>query len=112
MSRNANALSGLAGAGKFDELRSRLLFVLGALIVYGVGDMVGSGIYVTVGKAAGQMGNAVWLAFVVSMVAALPAIRWRFAATFAPRASGRLCCTAFGRRIGPPTRAPAISRTP
>ena len=34
MSRSANALSGLAGAGKFTELRSRLLFVLGALIVY------------------------------------------------------------------------------
>ena len=37
MSRIANALSGLAGAGKFTELRSRLLFVLGALIVYRIG---------------------------------------------------------------------------
>jgi amino acid transporter len=42
-----------------------------SLVVYGVGDMVGAGIYGTVGKAAGLMGNAVWLAFVVSMVAAL-----------------------------------------
>ena len=40
MSRSANALSGLAGAGKFTELRSRLLFVLGALIVYRIGCFI------------------------------------------------------------------------
>ena len=40
MSRSAAALSGLAGAGKFTELRSRLLFVLGALIVYRVGCFI------------------------------------------------------------------------
>src|SRR5687768_4867074 len=49
-------------------LRTMGLF---SLVVYGVGDMIGSGIYGTVGKAAGQLGNAVWLAFVISMVAAL-----------------------------------------
>ena len=37
MSRTADAMSGLMGAGKFAELRSRLLFVIGALIVYRVG---------------------------------------------------------------------------
>ena len=42
-----------------------------SLVVYGVGDMVGSGIYIAVGKAAGEMGNAVWLSFVVSMIAAM-----------------------------------------
>jgi basic amino acid/polyamine antiporter, APA family len=42
-----------------------------SLVVYGVGDMVGAGIYGTIGVAAGFMGNAVWLAFVVSMVTAL-----------------------------------------
>ena len=40
MSRSANALSGLAGAGKFTELRSRLLFVLGALVVYRIGCFI------------------------------------------------------------------------
>ena len=35
-----NAASALAGAGKFTELRQRLLFVLGALIVYRVGCFV------------------------------------------------------------------------
>lgn len=41
-----------------------------ALVIYGVGDILGAGIYGLVGKAAGEMGNAVWLAFVTSMVAA------------------------------------------
>jgi basic amino acid/polyamine antiporter, APA family len=67
-------------------LRTMGLF---SLIVYGVGDMVGSGIYVTVGKAAGQMGNAVWLAFVVSMVAALlTGMSYASIASRYPRAAG------------------------
>ncbi len=41
-----------------------------ALTLYGVGDILGSGIYGLIGKAAGQMGNSVWLAFLTSMIAA------------------------------------------
>jgi preprotein translocase subunit SecY len=38
MARSANAMGGIGGGlGKFTELRSRLLFVLGALIVYRIG---------------------------------------------------------------------------
>ncbi len=38
MARSANAMSGVGGGlGKFSELRSRLLFVVGALIVYRIG---------------------------------------------------------------------------
>lgn len=44
---------------------------LGALIIYGVGDMLGSGVYALIGKAAGTMGNAIWVAFLVAMLAAL-----------------------------------------
>ena len=44
---------------------------LWTLALYGVGDMMGAGIYGLVGKAAGQMGNAIWLAFLTSMAAAL-----------------------------------------
>ena len=40
MSRNAGAMSGLAGAGKFTELRSRLLFVVGALSIYRIGCFI------------------------------------------------------------------------
>jgi APA family basic amino acid/polyamine antiporter len=42
-----------------------------ALVIYGVGDMLGAGVYGLVGKATNLMGNGVWLAFAVSMVAAL-----------------------------------------
>jgi len=38
---------------------------------YGLGSMLGAGVYVLIGKAAGILGNAVWLAFVAAMVAAL-----------------------------------------
>ncbi len=42
-----------------------------ALTLYGVGDMLGTGIYALIGNYAGAMGNAVWMAFAASMVAAL-----------------------------------------
>jgi preprotein translocase subunit SecY len=40
MARSANAMSGVGGLGKFTELRSRLLFVLGALVVYRIGCFI------------------------------------------------------------------------
>jgi basic amino acid/polyamine antiporter, APA family len=43
----------------------------GQLAFYALGGMLGAGIYGLVGRAAGQMGSAVWVAFLVSMVAAL-----------------------------------------
>lgn len=38
---------------------------------YGLGSMLGAGIYALIGRAAESLGNAVWLAFVAAMVAAL-----------------------------------------
>lgn len=70
-----------------------------ALIVYGIGDMVGAGIYGTVGKAAGLLGNAVWMAFVASMVAAmLTGLSYASLASRYPRAAGAAYVThrAFG----------------
>jgi preprotein translocase subunit SecY len=40
VSRDPKSIAGLAGAGKFTELRQRLLFVLGALIVYRLGTYI------------------------------------------------------------------------
>jgi preprotein translocase subunit SecY len=41
MARSANAMSGIGGGlGKFTELRQRLLFVLGALVVYRIGCFI------------------------------------------------------------------------
>jgi len=60
-----------------------------SLVIYGVGDMVGAGIYGTVGVAAGVMGNAVWMAFFVSMVAAmLTGLSYASLASRYPRAAG------------------------
>lgn len=60
-----------------------------ALTVYGVGDMLGAGVYALVGKAAGLMGNAVWLAFVGSMVAAmLTGLSYANIGSRYPRAAG------------------------
>ena len=42
-----------------------------SLIFYGIGDILGAGIYGLVGKAAGLMGNGVWLAFLISAAAAI-----------------------------------------
>jgi amino acid transporter len=84
-------------AGKSHELlRTMGLF---SLVVYGVGDMVGSGIYATVGKAAGSLGNAVWIAFLVSMAAALvTGLSYACIASRYPRAAGAAFVThhAFG----------------
>jgi APA family basic amino acid/polyamine antiporter len=44
---------------------------LAALLFYGVGDILGAGIYGLVGKWAGVMGNAIWIAFLGSMVGAV-----------------------------------------
>lgn len=41
------------------------------ILFYGLGSMLGAGVYVLIGKAAGVLGNAVWLAFVAAMIAAL-----------------------------------------
>lgn len=60
-----------------------------ALIAYGTGDMVGAGVYGTIGKAAAAMGNAVWLAFIASMVAAmLTGLSYASLASRYPRAAG------------------------
>lgn len=62
---------------------------LWALVIYGVGDMLGSGIYALIGKAAGMLGNAVWLGFGVSMVAALlTALSYACLGSRYPRAAG------------------------
>lgn len=62
---------------------------LAGVVVYGIGDMVGAGIYGTTGVAAGVMGNAVWLAFVGSMIAAmLTGLSYASISSRYPRAAG------------------------
>jgi len=41
------------------------------VLFYGLGSMLGAGIYALIGRAAEQLGNAVWAAFLLAMIAAL-----------------------------------------
>ncbi|HEX7009637.1 MAG TPA: amino acid permease, partial [Phycisphaeraceae bacterium] len=69
------------------ELKKSLGLV--SLTIYGVGNMLGAGIYGLIGKAAGEMGNAVWMAFVTSLVAAgLTGLSYASLGSRYPRAAG------------------------
>lgn len=41
------------------------------IMFYGLGSMLGAGIYALIGKAAGGLGNAMWLAFLMAMIGAM-----------------------------------------
>jgi amino acid transporter len=72
------------------------------MALYGLGSMLGAGIYGLIGKAAGQAGNAVWLAFVVALFAALlTALSYASLASRYPRAAGAVYVTerAYGFRL-------------
>ena len=59
------------------------------LTLYGLGSMLGSGIYGMIGQAAGLAGNLVWLSFIVAMVAALlTALSYASLGSRYPRAGG------------------------
>lgn len=69
------------------------------LAFYALGSMLGSGIYGLIGKAAGQAGTAVWLSFIVALVAALlTALSYASIGSRHPRAGGAAYATqrAFG----------------
>ena len=71
------------------------------MALYGLGSMLGAGIYGLVGKAAGQTGNALWLAFVVALIAALlTALSYASLGSRHPRAAGAAYVT--GRAYGYP----------
>jgi amino acid transporter len=76
----------LDGTGRPELQRSIGSF---QLALYGLGSMLGSGVYGLIGQAAGQVGNAVWLAFLVALVAALlTALTYASLGSRYPRAGG------------------------
>ncbi|HOI18278.1 MAG TPA: APC family permease [Candidatus Woesearchaeota archaeon] len=56
------------GIGKKKKLNKDLSLV--ELVMYGVGVMIGAGIYVLIGKASGIAGYSVWLSFILASVIA------------------------------------------
>lgn len=72
-----------------------------ALILYGVGDILGAGIYGLVGKAAGEMGNAAWLGFMVSMCAAVfTGLSYASLGSRYPKAAGAVFVTSRAFNMG------------
>lgn len=72
----------------------------GQMMLYGVGSMMGAGIYGLVGKAAGVLGSAMWMAFLVAMAAALlTGLSYASIASRYPRAAGAAYAAhrAYGR---------------
>jgi len=70
------------------------------LALYGLGSMLGAGIYGLVGRAAGVLGGAVWAAFVMAMVGALlTGLTYASLGARYPRAGGAayIVHRAFGR---------------
>jgi amino acid transporter len=75
------------------ELKRQIGFL--ALFFYGIGDILGAGIYGLVGKAAGEMGSAAWLGFLVSMFAAgLTGLSYASLGSRYPKAAGAVFATA------------------
>lgn len=56
---------------KHDEYELRKTLGPWQIGLYGLGAMLGAGIYALVGRAADSLGNAIWLAFLAAMVVAL-----------------------------------------
>ncbi|MBC7970863.1 MAG: amino acid permease [Verrucomicrobia bacterium] len=68
------------------------VFGLPTLVIYGVGDILGAGIYAVVGKIAGLSGALVWASFLVAMsVAALTALSYAELGSRIPLSGGVAC---------------------
>lgn len=68
------------------------VFGLPTLIVYGVGDILGAGIYAVIGKIAGLSGALVWVSFLTAMVvAALTALSYAELGSRFPQSGGVAC---------------------
>ncbi|WP_062113340.1 APC family permease [Aureimonas sp. AU40] len=68
--------------------------------LFGLGSMLGAGIYGLIGEAAKELGSAIWMAFLISMVAALlTGLSYASIASRYPRAGGAAYVTqrAYGR---------------
>lgn len=62
---------------------------LGALITYGVGDILGAGIYALIGKIAGVAGAFTWLSFMIAMgIVSLTALTYSELGSRLPKSGG------------------------
>lgn len=71
-------------------------------VVYGLGVIIGAGIYVLIGKAAGMAGNSVWLSFVLAaVIASLTGLSYAELSSMFPRSSAEYIYTrkAFSNKL-------------
>jgi basic amino acid/polyamine antiporter, APA family len=69
---------------------------LGSLVFYGVGMILGAGIYSIVGKAAGLAGHSLWMSFLVAAItAALSALSYAELSTLVPKAGAEYAFLSF-----------------
>ncbi len=69
--------------------------------LYGLGSMLGAGIYALIGKAADSLGNAIWLAFLAAMIVAmLTGLSYACVGSRYPKAGGAAYVTQ--RALGKP----------
>lgn len=76
---------------------------LGQVIFFGVGSILGAGIYTLIGKVAGHAGNLTWLAFLIaSFTALLTAFSYAELSAAYPKSGGEYVYVkrAFGQRMG------------
>jgi APA family basic amino acid/polyamine antiporter len=70
--------------------------------LYGVGVIIGAGVYALIGKAAGLAGNAIWAAFAIgAFIAAFTGLSYAELSTMFPKAGGEYVYTekAFNRKV-------------
>src|SRR5687768_7435521 len=80
------------------------------MVLYGSGSMLGSGIYGLIGQAAGAMGAAVWLAFLIALIGAtLTAFSYASLGSRYPRAGGAAYVTQRAYHHGLLTHAVGIA---
>ncbi len=100
MSQNPNG-PGPGPAPLADPRQLKRALGLGALVLYGVGDILGAGIYALVGKTAGIVGSACWISFIIALIVAfLTGLSYAELGSRMPRAAGAaaFCLEAFRKR--------------
>ena len=77
----------MAKNAEVDSLKQ--VFGLNTLVIYGVGDILGAGIYAVIGKIAGLSGSGVWMSFLLAMVvASLTALSYAELGSRFPKSGG------------------------
>ena len=88
---------------KIKRFKLKRALNLWELSLYGVGVILGAGIYALIGVGAGIAGNAVWISFIIAaIIAGFTGLSYAELSSIFPKDSGEFLYAekAFGERIG------------